>query len=1839
MSENILAHALGAILSSTPGLYRIILPVSFDEAFKRVVAESLAKLGGIPVVVDEVSGPTAVGEAIAKRTVDDGAKKSAVVLIATEGRVSEIKSLEAYRDVLADGLPGGANRGPAIVTISALAERVANSSYPGTDSNEVAKTLEFVFKFLARAHEEVGNDGLKWTSSFWDHIDRLCAALPAALSIIPEGFPHKARNAVFMAAGLPRPDGGDIKYAEKNSPERYGKRIRDGWTKRDEIELSIGLIDQLEGGAGEHPICELPIEEYPSVRASFGHPVLASCFLGKDETRLKAWQGTSENAFFSASVPDTPDHVFYELDTEDALQRMEQVDVRGIDYVLTRKPGAKVDDKQVSLGRFVLRIRGGSLPKGIVDPCRVSTKLHAKTKARLLETREAEDGIDVEFELHRTVKKQGEKWREKPIVLVVEPTDASQWKPVQLKLFVPHPGRVSIIAIEEKGPRGNPSAVFCDETPFNFDEDTSVVTIDRETAGEVKLQLTEPRSNSDLIVVGNKSAPSWSEGSSLRGASPEAKNRYRLGNIGGDRELSIDQDVFRISAPEIEHGQVNPVYAAVLADNVVPAGDDLRWELLSDPRGYLEAWFQEQVLATEPSEQVKSCLGTVVLDSNSQNGDTIAWNEQVSAFADFSGIVSIQYPQVADYNKFWGAFANLGLGAIGGTTDISQWPSALDLRNIEIERVEAYLAAYDDLLDASDGTAAGRMHAYPFSAILFDRGRGDPEGALLSPLHPLRFAWLWSIQNASDEIARSDIYGKVSGSFLRFIDGEMLPVIGPSVRDATRWISMGLAAGPQELFAGWSLLVGTEFHVNHRGRAIHLVGRDLPFGTPSGLDHGGVEAALRDFLRVFPASPQLRIALTAPANGERYAETDEAIVAAASQLLVRNTSTLPGGIRILDDNRRKGLPPSASSVLGRIDPDALSVRSRGGNVPFEWTSLPGSAARKQVDVQFIEDSIVTLSAPEVMDDGETIGTSGGGLPISRQRIWSNKGLSANQSSFDVSLGEKSFVGLEGFASALSDFESMGLTGGHPRFMAGVSIGDNLLSGTARWTITGNRHLDPSALSLQLQNLAAGLYLWEWRPAFLSRENQSGAISSISSTHPYTVLAKPSHALAEEVGGILDKAGMARSTDEVAQLIASLGTRGIGLSSLLTMGHTQSQGALGFWLAFLTLMSWEENAPEGEARCVVPVDAVYPLLDLIGHGAKKADEQRRADLLLLSLKSGDDKTQVFLHPVEIKMRGGDNGNSFPGVGTDSLSDPLDQLSSSADVLRRVCTNYAATGGGLQMVNAAIASLVEVAFALRPKGADKSVEQEAQALEAIGNGQAVLHTSPGTLLWFQTGASAGGGDLYEVRSGATGAPDQFFANPIVVDDPDKLAALRTEFETSVCQVLPPLVEETLKEDQDPRPEKGGERQSAEEPGVEKTKDEVVADAGRATTLEETNPATGSVEASIAQLPGKDEVVSPGIEVHVGSDERGSEKGSVWFKPSETRLNQLNVGVVGDLGTGKTQFLKSFVFQIARSGGSNRNVIPKFFIFDYKKDYQDQEFIEAVGGKVLDTHRLPVNFFAIPPELSDARLISREKVRRANFFADLLRRVAQIGQVQRNDLYASIMEAYNDSPEGQYPTVDDVFDQYSARGKNDSVISVLTLLRDLEVFENDPSKTASFVEVFDRTTVLKLGDLGGAGQDIVDIVATMFLDHLYTDYMKTRPKPPFITGEDGISRRQVDSFVLIDEAHHALNRDFDVLMNLMLEGREFGMGVVLSSQYLSHFDAGKHDWSEGLSTWVVHAVRNATAKQFERIGFRGNLASMAVDVAGLKPHMAYFRCANGYNDGVLMKGKPFFEFLQKG
>src|SRR3546814_12989676 len=90
---------------------------------------------------------------------------------------------------------------------------------------------------------------------------------------------------------------------------------------------------------------------------------------------------------------------------------------------------------------------------------------------------------------------------------------------------------------------------------------------------------------------------------------------------------------------------------------------------------------------------------------------------------------------------------------------------------------------------------------------------------------------------------------------------------------------------------------------------------------------------------------------------------------------------------------------------------------------------------------------------------------------------------------------------------------------------------------------------------------------------------------------------------------------------------------------------------------------------------------------------------------------------------------------------------------------------------------------------------------------------------------------------------------------------------------------------------------------------------------------------------------------------------------------------------------------------------------------------------------------------------------------------------------------------------------------------------------------------------------------------------LNMFYENMLRTT-KLPFL-GQDP-QLRAIDSYLLVDEADNIMRYEFDVLRKLLLQGREFGTGVILASQYLRHFKAGGTDYREPLLTWFRSGER---------------------------------------------------------
>lgn len=334
---------------------------------------------------------------------------------------------------------------------------------------------------------------------------------------------------------------------------------------------------------------------------------------------------------------------------------------------------------------------------------------------------------------------------------------------------------------------------------------------------------------------------------------------------------------------------------------------------------------------------------------------------------------------------------------------------------------------------------------------------------------------------------------------------------------------------------------------------------------------------------------------------------------------------------------------------------------------------------------------------------------------------------------------------------------------------------------------------------------------------------------------------------------------------------------------------------------------------------------------------------------------------------------------------------------------------------------------------------------------------------------------------------------------------------------------------------------------------------------------------------------------MEVLFGVNQKNNRQ--VYWYPNDTnKIMHTNTGIIGTMGTGKTQFTKSMITQIYKESKNNvdgKNV--GILIFDYKGDYNKKkvDFTEATDAKVFKLFNLPFNPFSI--SVSDDDPMPMLPYHIASTFAETIVHAFGLGKKQEALLGDLIIEAYEKKGILSHdeetwtklpPTLRDVYNIYEAREdikKDDSLYAAFRKLIMFKVFEEDSSKTKSLFDLIDGVTVI---DLSGYDPGIQNLVVAITLDLFYAQ-MQAHGHSKI----DG-SLRQLNKIILVDEADNFLSKNFSSLKKILKEGREFGVGTILSTQLLSHFSTGENDYANYVLTWVIHRVDDLTFKDVKYI-----------------------------------------------
>lgn len=1128
--------------------------------------------------------------------------------------------------------------------------------------------------------------------------------------------------------------------------------------------------------------------------------------------------------------------------------------------------------------------------------------------------------------------------------------------------------------------------------------------------------------------------------------------------------------------------------------------------------------------------------------------------------------------------------------------------------------LEEYLDAYACLIDrAASGTPQDLFWAsFPFSVSVYrSDGAKKARAVMLTPLHPLRLTWLAA---AEDSLRQTDAAERLAG----VLEAWNLPVVGPQADSHNgRLLAVPVDAGTGQLFLGWSMLVAASVAGNEALEGPSQVGAlPAPGTSVTGLNADAVRAALRTFHRMNPQVSTLSIDLASSTASPRLGEIDQAIIEAIAA--TPGKSGLRGGIRVHDSMNRLGEAPLAEleRKLG-VSPER----------PVRWSRYKHQqTGGPQANMRFLQDAGVKVEVSPTQTPGSGRISS---VPLRRFATPAEAGVGNVPREFPV---VEPVPGCGAFVRALAKLE---------RSDQGVQIRAELfqaalVNDSADWTVTGESLVGANALADMLAAHGSGQMLWEWRPPFLEQRTtpQLDARPFVSVVRLPTAVKNQINAHVVKASGSSDD--MDAKLDDV---MTTLGTRGIGLSSLMAQGGTHAAGAVGF---YLTLRLLERATVEGAELLVLPIDACDEFLRGLANESATTNQLRRADLLLVAVAASG----VTLVPVEIKCYGLGSANppeSLPSTAA-QLAAALSQLESTSELLDQVVESYRQLAG-LAPAKATLwrhgfTTMIEAAMRLRPAPTSGAVLLGA-TLSGLLEGDVDVRLGRSMLCYFGHDAATANGSTHSVQLEleAPGNAENKMAGALICNTQVAFDFVHNESE-SIETDWQQLVEWVLADDEAGDAEPEGPRplsQAVAEPDdsaethvadvPDPQGDEAPVEEPKTSSSTEPEPEGEPKVPAEARKPWtpRDTIQADGVRFEIGKTIDGVGAHGVDFWPSNTALNQMNVGVVGDLGTGKTQFLKSVVYQLRKCAADRQPTPVSMLIFDYKRDYHDAEFLMSVGGELQRPFHIPLNVLAI-----DGEYTPQKAVQAGGAFVDIITKIySGIGPVQKSKVLMIIKDLFAQSG-GSAPTLGQVLEAYLEENSFDSVAAVLNGFVLNEVFSEERSELIPMEEMLDnKVLVLAVSDLG-ADANLKTALITLFLNKYY-EYMLRLKKWPF-EGEAPKQLRRLNSFVMVDEATNIMAHEFPVLGQLLLQGREFGVGVILASQYVSHFKVGKTNYGETLLTKVIHKVPNTNANDLKAFGFASATPDMAARVPNLAVHQALVKTLGV--EARFMRGTPYFE-----
>lgn len=373
-----------------------------------------------------------------------------------------------------------------------------------------------------------------------------------------------------------------------------------------------------------------------------------------------------------------------------------------------------------------------------------------------------------------------------------------------------------------------------------------------------------------------------------------------------------------------------------------------------------------------------------------------------------------------------------------------------------------------------------------------------------------------------------------------------------------------------------------------------------------------------------------------------------------------------------------------------------------------------------------------------------------------------------------------------------------------------------------------------------------------------------------------------------------------------------------------------------------------------------------------------------------------------------------------------------------------------------------------------------------------------------------------------------------------------------------------------------------------------------------------------------------------IRIGETKKGT---MVSIEPNNPKVvSHPNIGITGIMGTGKTQLVRSIIAQFSKEKESNVGNKPiGMLVFDYKGDYNDETFIEKVGGTST--------FFDIPFNplkllKSKKNIIQNLPAITAEAVADSLSKSFGTGPVQRSKIKDVIIDTYTEfgitadhmTWDKTAPTINDVIERYLEKyDATDTVYSYFSSMNNYRIFSSNPDSCVSIFEWMDRVRVIDLTEINS--DSVKRVVVSLILDVLNKEMLLMGPSA---TDADG--RRQLRAMIVVDEAHQFLQRDFNAMEQILRQGRAFGVGMILSTQKIDDFKTKNSEYSDYMASWILHHVSSVSKQEL--------ISVFGATDKNIQNYMDYINNAQifesiakiGVDDAKPMHDYPYFELVKK-